>query len=317
MKKYLFFIAASMTLAFTSCDNADDKIESAKDFNKGFTFNAVLPQQPASTRLAAADNGTYVTFSWSSDNPNNRDLIRFHYQNADASDAWFQVNRLPTISDNKATFSLTQTPKENSYVYGCNHTNYKSKYNDASSALFLIDPRDHIFNNLDDLGKCNPMLGVIQKSDKSIPNTMYFKNICALLKFTITLPVTDKNVTEIKISDYYSSAPHDFTYGRWAVQFNSDGTYSYNGVSGGKPVDGSTANAQSNLNRKGLTWATTSGTITFYAVILPQDISGIQLEVTVAGGAKYTKHTQFASTKTLTAGKMYTINLTNSEGWGS
>lgn len=305
MKKCIYFAMAFAAMTMAAC-SADDELVNVEN-NQQYTIIGELPQ-PMTTRTVATDesdaNGYAMSFEWKND-----DAVRFHY--IKKNDAWLNVTRTSTITDGKATFTLGTRPAASSYIYGCTNVNLNtSKTSDAttaSTANFYLNNQAYIFTSMDDIAKYNPMFGVIpvQSSDTEIPSIMQFKNVCSILKFTVKLPGEVATVSAIKIRGYNTSANGDAIKIKQNLQITgSTGAAEFLSTN---YDDSSAKNADGSYEVTKKSFDVTAGEIVFYAIMIPQELNGLYLQLN--GSDTYKKTKKFAEPITLEAGKMYGVKL--------
>lgn len=305
MKKCIYFVLAFIAMSFVAC-SADDELVNVEN-NQQYTIIGELPQ-PMTTRTVATDEsdakGYAMSFEWKTG-----DEVRFHYIFKD--DAWQSVTKTSTITNGKATFTLGSHPAANSYIYGCTNVNLNtSKTSDAttaSTANFYLNNERYIFTSMEDIAKYNPMFGVIpvQTSDTEIPSKMQFKNVCSILKFTVKLPVEVATVSAIKIRGYNKSDNGDGIQIKQNLQITgSTGAAEFISTN---YDDDKNKNATGSYEVTGKTFGVTDGEIVFYAIMIPQELKGLYLQLNSSDTYKKTK--KFAAPITLEAGKMYGVKL--------
>lgn len=304
MKNCIYFVLAFIAMSFVAC-SADDEPTQIKN-EKEFTIIAKLPE-PMITRTTVTDNSTAdnysMSFAWKAG-----DKVKFHILKNDNS--WITSEREASISGSDATFTLGSHPAASSYIYGCTNTSIStSKTADAtyaSTANFYLDCQKFIYTSLDDIASKNPMFGVIpvQTKDTEIPSIMQFKNVCSILKFTVKLPGEVATVSAIKIRGYNTNPIGDGIKIRQNLQITgSTGAAEFLSTN----YDDSSKNTDGSYEVTGKSFDVTAGEIVFYAIMIPQELKGLYLQLN--GSDTYKKTKKFAEPITLEAGKMYGVKL--------
>lgn len=302
MKKNIYFAMAIAAMLFTACSQ-DDELTTVEK-NQEYTIIAEMPQ-PITTRTIATDvsddSGYAMSFAWKDE-----DQVRFHF--IKSGDAWQSGTRNSTITDGKATFTLGSNPAASSYIYGCTNVNLNtSKTSDASTAStanFYLNCQNYIFASMEDIAKYNPMFGVIpvQSSATSIPETMHFKNVCSLIKFTVKGVET---VTDVKIRGYKNNAARGLKIKQNLQITGSTGAAEFLSEN----YDNSNTNKDGSYEVTGKSYSKNDkNEIVFYAIVIPQELDGLYLQLN--NSADLTKSVAYGSNKiTLEPGKMYGVKL--------
>lgn len=327
MKNYIYISLALAATMFTACGSDDEILEipnttpteaSAKDTE--FTIIAQLPENSI-TRLAATDNSSGSTygmdFAWE-----NNEYIQFYYN---TSSGWVKESRpAKNITDGTATFTLAsgkEPSASGNYLYATKlslSATEDSKGSDSSTAdiaYFYIDCQKWIYDNLTDVGNNNPMFGAVQYSaSTSFSSTLIFKNVCALLKFDLTLPDEVGTITGVDIYGY-NTKEENLTFRQNLKVTGSTGIPEF--IDDAVTYKTTTKEKRNNnhLSVSSKSFSVTSNKITLYAFIIPQSINGIHIKLTDSNSATYTKSKKFDSPQTLDAGKMYGVKVTNASSW--
>lgn len=323
MKKSFYMIMTLAIVIFASCSSDDNDPISNSNNNNEYTIVAKLPQT-GTTRIAGSDDteeGVYaMSFTWTTDQ------ARFVFN---ATDNSFKKNSIdPSISadEKTATFSLKNHPKANSYIYGCTSTstpfigtckvtNTEETY-DAATVNFYVQLGSCISNSDTEIGTLNPMFGVMQENstDTSIPNTMTFKNVCALIKFTIQMPEgIERPIRYVTIKGWDGSSEQNIEIKKNLEGTGSNSTYAFQDTD----YDDSYRNESGEIAVTGKTWYVDGDNkLTLYAVLIPQTLDGLYIQLKLNDGkTTYTKKITFKensvkTAKTFEEGNMYGINLT-------
>ena len=313
MKKICLFGMMIVSALIVSC-SSDDDIQNSP-VNKEIKIIADLPQE-SSTRAAYTDNSEGSTYSLTSAWANG-DKVRYDYRTSAATNNEQKRTVDVTITGGVGTFSLSDgDPAASSYIY-CHHpasSNYFTSLADNTSTCVITPPTNagYIYNLTSDLSSKNFLVGSLQYSDSKANLNMAFKNIYALLKFTIKVPY--ENSGEYSVSRFSTVTIKGYD-GTNATNVKTGGTVTLTGSTGefewGGTSDGAyTRTANIDLTNNG-TNEIAGGyrTCTLYVLVTPQTWSGLYLSATDNGSTAHTYVYSKTGNMTLVAGKMYGINI--------
>ncbi len=328
MKKYIYTTIAIAATMFAAC-SSDDDIVTNNTNDQEFTIIAKLPES-AMTRMAGTDESAGTTYSMKFDWQTTDQVRFYYYYNKNVSgtptstyDAFDRpINNTSTLStDGFAQFNLGTRPGQSCYVYASwvNFSNSTLTVSDAAAATATvhINHDTRVYNSASDVANNNPMFGAVSYTAPSgnvnynTQGTLNFKNVCALMKFSLTLPDVDgASISDVSIQQYNGSPAK-------AVNPVTRRYYTITGSTGviAPLVDGSHAETKASGGYKvtGKSFAVTNNQITLYAIVHPQTWDGISIILKDSKNKTYTF--QKTGSQTLETGKMYGVNVTKASSW--
>lgn len=323
MKKFIYTTIALAATMFAAC-SSDDDIQTINDNNKEFTIIAQLPEN-STTRMTATDNSSVSTYGMDFAWVENEYIYFYYNMSSDMSSVWSKKTRpAKNISNGTATFTLAsgEDPSASgNYLYASKlslSATDDSKGSDSSTAdiaYFYIDCQKWIYDNLTDVGNNNPMFGAVKYTTgtSSYSSTLKFYNVCALLKFDLTLPDGVETITGVDIYGY-NTKEENLTFRQNLKVTGSTGIPEFIDDA----VTYKTKKEKRNNNHLSVSsksFSVTSNNITLYAFIIPQSINGLYIKLTDSSSKTYTNYKKFTSPQTLEAGKMYGVKVTKESSW--